>query len=54
MIDLAGSYAGVGFHPPYPLGVVSEWHGKGPHAGKGNREAYYVALESTLDPPSTR
>jgi murein tripeptide amidase MpaA len=49
VIDLAGSYAGVGFHPPYPLGVVSEWHGKGPHAGKGNREAYYVALESTLD-----
>ena len=50
VIDIAGSYAGVGFHPPYRLGVVSEWHGKGPHAGKGNREAYYVALESTLDP----
>ncbi len=49
VLDLAGSYAGVGFHPPYPLGVVSEWHGKGPWAGKGNREAYYVALESTLD-----
>ena len=48
-IDLAGSYAGVGFHPPYPLGVVSEWHGKGPWAGKGNREAYYVAQEATLD-----
>jgi hypothetical protein len=49
VIDLAGSYAGVGFHPPYPLGVVSEWYGKGPHVGKGNREAYYVALESTRD-----
>jgi len=48
-IDIAGSYAAVGFHPPYPLGVVSEWYGKGPHAGKGNREAYYVAQEATLD-----
>ena len=48
-LDVAGSYAGVGFHPPYPLGVVAEWHGKGPHAGRGNREAYYVALEAALD-----
>jgi hypothetical protein len=49
VIDIAGSYAGVGFHPPYPLGVIGEWNGKGPHAGQGNREAYYVALEATLD-----
>ena len=49
VIDIAGSYAGVGFHPPYRLGVASEWNGKGAHAGKGNREAYYTALESTLD-----
>ena len=38
VIDIAGSYAGVGFHPPYRLGVASEWNGKGAHAGKGNRE----------------
>ena len=50
LIDIAGSYAAVGFHPPYPLGVISEWHGKGAHAGKGNREAYYTAMEATLNP----
>ncbi len=48
-LDLVGSYASVGFHPPYPLGVTSEWYGKGPHAGKGNREAYYTALEAAAD-----
>ena len=49
VLDIAGSYAGVGFHPPYPLGVVSEWLGKGPWAGKGNREAYYTAFEAAAD-----
>ena len=49
VLDIAGSYAGVGFHPPYPIGVVQEWNGKGPWAGKGNREAYYTALAATAD-----
>ncbi len=39
---------GAGFHPPYPTGVVAEWFGKYPQGG-GNREAYYLALESTAD-----
>ena len=44
-----GAVAGAGFHPPYPYGVVAEWFGKQPTGG-GNREAYYLALESTADP----
>ena len=40
--------AGVGFHPPYPIGVTNEWYGKYPGGG-GNREAYYKALEATAD-----
>jgi hypothetical protein len=43
-----GAVAGAGFHPPYPYGVVAEWFGK-PPTGGGNREAYYLALESTAD-----
>ena len=43
-----GAVAGAGFHPPYPQGVVAEWFGKQPTGG-GNREAYYLALESTAD-----
>jgi hypothetical protein len=39
---------GSGFHPPYPVGVITEWNGKYPTGG-GNREAYYKALESTAD-----
>ena len=49
VLDIAGSYAGVGFHPPYPVGVIGEWNGKGPWTGKGNREAYYTALAATAD-----
>ena len=36
------------FHPPFPQ-VVDEYLGAGAHAGKGNREAYLVALENTVD-----
>lgn len=36
------------FHPPYPA-VVDEYLGKGQYAGKGNREAYLIALENTVD-----
>ena len=43
-----GAVAGAGFHPPYPYGVVAEWFGKQPTGG-GNREAYYLALESTAN-----
>ncbi|MGH3735761.1 MAG: M14 family zinc carboxypeptidase [Micromonosporaceae bacterium] len=37
------------FHPPYEGGVVNEYLGAGDHAGKGNREAYLIALENTVD-----
>ena len=37
------------FHPPFPQ-VVDEYLGAGDYAGKGNREAYLIALESALDP----
>jgi murein tripeptide amidase MpaA len=37
------------FHPPYPE-VIDEYLGAGQHAGKGNREAYLVALEAAVDP----
>jgi hypothetical protein len=36
------------FHPPFPE-VVDEYVGAGQYAGKGNREAYLVALENTVD-----
>jgi hypothetical protein len=36
------------FHPPFPQ-VVNEYVGAGDYAGKGNREAYLVALENTVD-----
>ena len=41
--------AGVGFHPPYPAGVMLEYSGKYPTGG-GNREAYFKALEATANP----
>ncbi len=37
------------FHPPFPQ-VVDEYLGAGEYAGKGNREAYLIALEAALDP----
>ena len=36
---------GAGFHPFYPVGVIAEYFGKGPWAGKGNRAAYFIALD---------
>ncbi len=36
------------FHPPFPE-VVDEYRGAGKYAGKGNREAYLVALEHAID-----
>ncbi len=36
------------FHPPYPE-VVDEYRGAGRYAGKGNREAYLIALEHAVD-----
>lgn len=36
------------FHPPFPE-VVDEYLGAGEYAGKGNREAYLVALEHAVD-----
>jgi hypothetical protein len=37
------------FHPPFPE-VIDEYLGAGPHAGKGNREAFLLALENAVDP----
>ena len=37
------------FHPPFPE-VVAEYEGHGPHAGKGNRSAYLLALENAANP----
>jgi hypothetical protein len=36
------------FHPPFPE-VVDEYLGKGQYAGKGNREAFLIALEHAVD-----
>ncbi|MDQ5808920.1 MAG: hypothetical protein M3320_09610, partial [Actinomycetota bacterium] len=36
------------FHPPYDQ-VIAEYRGAGDYAGKGNREAYFIALEHTAD-----
>jgi hypothetical protein len=37
------------FHPPFP-DVVDQYLGAGEYAGKGNREAYLLALENAVDP----
>ena len=37
------------FHPPFPE-VVGEYLGAGIYTGKGNREAYLLALENAADP----
>ncbi|WP_104525262.1 M14 family zinc carboxypeptidase [Blastococcus atacamensis] len=37
------------FHPPFPE-VIDEYLGAGEHAGKGNREAYLLALQNAVDP----
>jgi Zinc carboxypeptidase len=37
------------FHPPFPE-VVDEYRGAGLYTGKGNREAYLLALEAAADP----
>jgi hypothetical protein len=37
------------FHPPFPE-VVDEYIGAGEYAGKGNREAFLIALENAVDP----
>ncbi len=39
---------GEEFHPPYNR-VVDHYLGSGEYAGKGNREAYLVALENTVN-----
>ncbi|MPZ73747.1 MAG: carboxypeptidase [Nitriliruptorales bacterium] len=36
------------FHPPYPE-VIDEYLGAGEYAGKGNREAFLIALENAAD-----
>ena len=36
------------FHPPFPQ-VIDEYLGSGHYAGKGNREAYLLALENAAD-----
>ncbi|MGP3979997.1 M14 family zinc carboxypeptidase [Streptomyces sp. KR80] len=36
------------FHPPFPK-VIDEYVGAGEFAGKGNREAFLIALESAVD-----
>jgi len=41
---------GAGFHPAWPVGVPAEYFGKGQYFGKGNREAYFIALENTANP----
>ena len=41
------------FHPPFEE-TVGEYAGAGAHAGKGNREAFFLAMENAADPPSTR
>jgi hypothetical protein len=37
------------FHPPFPE-VVDQYLGAGQYAGKGNREAFLIALENAVDP----
>ncbi len=36
------------FHPPFE-GVVGQYTGTGAYAGKGNREAYFIAMENAAD-----
>ena len=38
------------FHPDFERGVVDEYEGAGAHAGKGNRAAYYLAMENAANP----
>jgi hypothetical protein len=37
------------FHPPFPK-MIDEYLGAGFYAGKGNREAFLLALENAVDP----
>ena len=37
------------FHPPFP-DVVDQYLGAGEYAGRGNREAFLIALENAVDP----
>jgi hypothetical protein len=37
------------FRPPFPQ-VVDEYFGAGAYAAKGNREAFFIALENAADP----
>jgi hypothetical protein len=37
------------FHPPFPA-VIDEYLGAGQYAGKGNREAFLIALENAVNP----
>jgi hypothetical protein len=37
------------FHPPFPE-VIDEYLGAGQYAGKGNREAYLIALANAVNP----
>ncbi len=39
---------GEEFHPPFPT-VIDQYFGTGEYAGKGNREAYLLALANTAD-----
>jgi hypothetical protein len=38
------------FHMAYQTGVVNEWNGTGPRAGRGLREALMLSLESAANP----
>jgi hypothetical protein len=38
------------FHMPYQTGVVDQWTGTGPRAGRGMREALLIAAESAANP----
>jgi hypothetical protein len=39
------------FHMPYQTGVVDEWNGTGPRAGRGLREALLIAAEAAASTP---
>ena len=36
------------FHPPFEE-IIGEYVGAGAYAGKGNREAYFLAMENAAD-----
>ena len=42
-------WGGTGFHDTFQNSVVDQYLGAGPLAGKGNREAFLIALENTAD-----